>query len=284
MDLVSSIRKTGSRGGVNFNWDDVATSNHRENYLGHSLKAPVGRWAKGRDLTWYAKADGSGASGTETEQEKAERERKEELKRIKEAEEDALARALGLPIAPRKATGANAVDKERVQSMIVARHQRDRIALKDTTGGDIEAGVAAAAGIDTGLGHRGEETIILSTKGMIETTEKIGTIVGGCEVIALSAMTTDMEDLIDEIAAAAAVLIDPNEKEMERNLTDLGQGTDDHDGAEVPGDIKRDLQKMVVNWIGNRCREPTTLYIESGLPTTNCGVLIVLEGNARSME
>ncbi|KAI1477941.1 kinase phosphorylation protein-domain-containing protein [Daldinia eschscholtzii] len=107
MDLVSSIRKTGSRGGVNFNWEDVATSTHRENYLGHSLKAPVGRWAKGKDLTWYAKADAS--TSTETEQEKAARERKEELKRIKEAEEDALARALGLPVAPRNVTGANAV-------------------------------------------------------------------------------------------------------------------------------------------------------------------------------
>ncbi|KAI0884420.1 kinase phosphorylation protein-domain-containing protein [Annulohypoxylon maeteangense] len=110
MDLVSSIRKTGSRGGVNFNWEDVANSSHRENYLGHSLKAPVGRWAKGKDLTWYAKGDAPESSGTETEQEKEERERKEELKRIKEAEEDALARALGLPVAPRKTTGANAVD------------------------------------------------------------------------------------------------------------------------------------------------------------------------------
>ncbi|KAI2621626.1 kinase phosphorylation protein-domain-containing protein [Hypoxylon sp. NC1633] len=115
MDLVSSIRKSGSRGGVNFNWDDVASSNHRENYLGHSLKAPVGRWAKGRDLTWYTKSDATATSITETEQERADRERKEELRKIKEAEEDALARALGLPIASRKAigdnaTGANAVD------------------------------------------------------------------------------------------------------------------------------------------------------------------------------
>ncbi|KAI1197188.1 kinase phosphorylation protein-domain-containing protein [Nemania serpens] len=110
MDLVSGIRKTGSRGGVNFNWEDVTTSAHRENYLGHSLKAPVGRWQKGRDLNWYAKGDAIEASSNETSEEKAARERKEELKKIKEAEEDALARALGLPIAPRNVTGANAVD------------------------------------------------------------------------------------------------------------------------------------------------------------------------------
>ncbi|KAI1824774.1 kinase phosphorylation protein-domain-containing protein [Xylaria intraflava] len=110
MDLVSSIRKTGSRGGVNFNWEDVAASNHRENYLGHSLKAPVGRWQKGRDLSWYTKANTTDSSSNETPEERAARERKEELKKIKEAEEDALARALGLPVAPRNATGANSVD------------------------------------------------------------------------------------------------------------------------------------------------------------------------------
>lgn len=117
MDLVSSIRKSGSRGGVNFNWEDVASSAHRENYLGHSLKAPVGRWQKGRDLTWYAKnEDGSAGPSDETEEERAARLRQEELKRVKEAEEDAMARALGLPPPVRNQTGANAVelDKPRI--------------------------------------------------------------------------------------------------------------------------------------------------------------------------
>ncbi|KAG9240063.1 kinase phosphorylation protein-domain-containing protein, partial [Calycina marina] len=108
MDLLSSIRKTGSRGGVNFSWSDVSTSEHRENYLGHSLMAPVGRWSKGKDLSWYAKGDAEAIDG-ETAEEKRIRERKEEISKIKEAEEDALAVALGLPVKDRALTGANAI-------------------------------------------------------------------------------------------------------------------------------------------------------------------------------
>ena len=40
MDLVAGIRKEGSRGGRGeFKWEDVRDSQHRENYLGHSLMA-----------------------------------------------------------------------------------------------------------------------------------------------------------------------------------------------------------------------------------------------------
>ena len=41
-------RSGGTRGGQShFNWDDVKSDHQRENYLGHSAMAPIGRWQKG---------------------------------------------------------------------------------------------------------------------------------------------------------------------------------------------------------------------------------------------
>ncbi|KAL8811708.1 MAG: hypothetical protein Q9223_007476, partial [Gallowayella weberi] len=90
MDLVAGVRKEGSRGGRDaFKWEDVKDDQHRENYLGHSLMAPVGRWQRNKDLSWYAKGDESKAATD------AANARAEEIRRIKEAEQDALSEALG---------------------------------------------------------------------------------------------------------------------------------------------------------------------------------------------
>ncbi|GAA99531.1 uncharacterized protein L969DRAFT_86794 [Mixia osmundae IAM 14324] len=71
-------------GAAEFKWSDVAASEHRENYLGHSVNAPAGRWQKNKDVHWYNRDKAT-----------TQAERDEEIRQVKQAEEDALAAALG---------------------------------------------------------------------------------------------------------------------------------------------------------------------------------------------
>ena len=65
----------------------MAGDKDRENYLGHSVYAPAGRWQKNKDINWYNKNE-AGDSGEA---------RRLEMKKIKQAEEDALGQALWVP-------------------------------------------------------------------------------------------------------------------------------------------------------------------------------------------
>ncbi|KAF3907128.1 hypothetical protein ABW21_db0204655 [Orbilia brochopaga] len=97
MDLLKGPIREGSRGGRGeFKWSDVKDSKDREYYLGVSVKAPTGRWQQNRDIQWYSRAAGSPAA------EEAARARAEELRKIKEAENDALSAALGFKVAARR--------------------------------------------------------------------------------------------------------------------------------------------------------------------------------------
>eukprot|EP00871_Galdieria_phlegrea_P000853 jgi/Galph1/1769/GphlegSOOS_G436.1 len=49
-------RREGNRGGRDqFSWEQVKEDKYRENYLGHSLHAPVGLSAKNKDFNWFVK-------------------------------------------------------------------------------------------------------------------------------------------------------------------------------------------------------------------------------------
>jgi hypothetical protein len=146
MDLVQTVRKEGSRGGTgDFKWSDVQASSHREHYLGHSIMAPTGRWAKGKDLTWYAKGDKDDEEAAASEADA----RKAEIKRIKEAEQDAMARALGLPVPDR----SNPNNQELGQRKDVEKVLKGAAGGDDTEGKGIGFGreqVAPTRGRDAG--------------------------------------------------------------------------------------------------------------------------------------
>ncbi|KAK3546372.1 hypothetical protein QTP70_026169, partial [Hemibagrus guttatus] len=99
--MFGSSRSGGVRGGQDqFNWDDVKVDKHRENYLGNSLMAPVGRWQKGKDLTWFNKDKQSSGS----------QDRERELRAVREAEHNAMMVALGHKTVQKRPAGLTKED------------------------------------------------------------------------------------------------------------------------------------------------------------------------------
>ncbi|KAK9283811.1 hypothetical protein L1049_012065 [Liquidambar formosana] len=128
----------GVRGGRDqFKWDDVKVDKHRENYIGHSLMAPVGRWQKGKDLHWYTRDKGSETRDMEAA--------KEEIKKIKEQEEQAMREALGL--APKRGS--------RPQGNRLDKHEFSELVKRGSTAEDLGEGHAEAARVH-GLGFSRE--------------------------------------------------------------------------------------------------------------------------------
>lgn len=83
----------------------------------------MGRWQKNKDLNWYAKDDTSAAALSATEA------RKEEIRRIKEAEESALSEALGYGPTVRSNANETPIGQKEVER-----------AIKETADGDEEQG------------------------------------------------------------------------------------------------------------------------------------------------
>lgn len=95
-------RVGGTRGGRDqFSWEDVKKDQHRQNYIGASMKGRVGRWQSQKDPDWWTRHSAGGGGGDTRAEARA------EADVIRAREEALMDEALGLR--PRsEATGANA--------------------------------------------------------------------------------------------------------------------------------------------------------------------------------
>ncbi|KAJ3113225.1 hypothetical protein HK100_002056 [Physocladia obscura] len=114
--------RAGNRGGNGlFRWDNIKDDKHRENYLGHSINAPVGRWQKGKDLGWYGKE----TKETNEAKEATSHANNQEVLRLKQLEADAMAAALGLKA--KRSSKSNVSQQEIVRLLKLDKESTDEV-------------------------------------------------------------------------------------------------------------------------------------------------------------
>ena len=98
-------------------YSHLPTPHATQNYLGHSINAPTGRWQKNKDVHWYNR-----------DKQATDAERAEEIRKIKELEEEALAVALLVPSPPPSlklnvTIGIEASNRQRNLRLLAALHR-----------------------------------------------------------------------------------------------------------------------------------------------------------------
>ncbi|EEB09181.1 hypothetical protein SJAG_04364 [Schizosaccharomyces japonicus yFS275] len=120
----SHSSRGGTRGGQGlFDWENVKKDHQRENYLGQSLYAQTGRWAKGKDLEWWSKGKTTIAESSARPSERDEAKR--EIEEIKRREQELLSQMIGGPGVPLKHQTQK--DSTRTQSEAVVDERERRI-------------------------------------------------------------------------------------------------------------------------------------------------------------
>lgn len=113
MSLYNGPPRGGARGGRDqFSWDAVKADKDREYYLGHSVKALTGRWQKGKDVYWYTREKDDGTDKLT-----------DELRAVKEKEEQLMAEALG--IKPKSAPAQKRKLEEHEMQQLLHRSGKD---------------------------------------------------------------------------------------------------------------------------------------------------------------
>ena len=110
MSLYNGPARGGTRGGKDqFSWEGVKADKDREFYLGHSVKATTGRWQKHKDVFWYTREKGDSANPIA-----------DELRQVKEREEDLMLEALGMKPPERRPSGGARLTQQDMQQITQA--------------------------------------------------------------------------------------------------------------------------------------------------------------------